>query len=329
MAVALDRQWASVRPSEPTTRKPTSLGIGWLSEKLDGQVVAERENPRRSFDGHEFATPWDAFAARLFQRLRRVDRICTTPFLFTMNGFTVHEIAPVHDKGETWWGLQAHFPAEIASHSTVQEFYSGPDFLLRRHDYRVEIAGGFPAIQYVSDIIEADGIKLPTRRLAYRADVTATPFPISRRWISRSATSRFTENDHRRYPCDYQDSRGHRDTQHLGIGYAGVAHLVDVHTNPKRQGRFHEHHPLPCHDHIDAAGVRRRTHRLRPGRSEIFSNSADSYLKVHQQSADQADVTEGSGGVWERLDYDWSDLHHVKLTTTDSNVFGGASDTST
>ena len=62
-----------------------------------------------------------------------------------------------------------------------------------------------------------------------------------------------------------------------------------------------------------------------PGRSEIFSNSADSYLKVHQQSADQADVTEGSGGVWERLHYDWSDLHHVKLTTTDSNVFGGAS----
>jgi hypothetical protein len=38
-----------------------------------------------------------------------------------------------------------------------------------------------------------------------------------------------------------------------------------------------------------------------------------------------ADVTEGSGGVWERLYYDWSDVHHVTLKTTDSNLFGGAS----
>ena len=41
-----------------------------------------------------------------------------------------------------------------------------------------------------------------------------------------------------------------------------------------------------------------------PGRSEIFGNSADDYLKVHEQRAGHADVTEGSGGVWERLSYD-------------------------
>jgi hypothetical protein len=62
-----------------------------------------------------------------------------------------------------------------------------------------------------------------------------------------------------------------------------------------------------------------------PGRSKLFSNSADSYLKVHHRGTYDADVTEGSGGVWERLHYDWSDPNHVKLTTTDSNVFGGAS----
>ena len=38
-----------------------------------------------------------------------------------------------------------------------------------------------------------------------------------------------------------------------------------------------------------------------------------------------ADVTEGSGGIWERLRYDWSDPNRVVLTTTDSNVFGGDS----
>ncbi|MGZ4583650.1 MAG: hypothetical protein ACXVYI_04715 [Mycobacterium sp.] len=62
-----------------------------------------------------------------------------------------------------------------------------------------------------------------------------------------------------------------------------------------------------------------------PGRSKVFQNSADSYLTMHSKSDRQADVTEGSGGIWERLQYDWSDPSHVKLTTIDSNVFGGAS----
>jgi hypothetical protein len=38
-----------------------------------------------------------------------------------------------------------------------------------------------------------------------------------------------------------------------------------------------------------------------PGRSKLFGNSADDYLKVHSQGPGEADVTEGSGGIWERL----------------------------
>jgi len=49
------------------------------------------------------------------------------------------------------------------------------------------------------------------------------------------------------------------------------------------------------------------------------------YLKVHHLGPTDADVTEGSGGVWERLHYDWSHPNHVVLTTTDSNIWGGAS----
>ena len=62
-----------------------------------------------------------------------------------------------------------------------------------------------------------------------------------------------------------------------------------------------------------------------PGRSKIFPNSADGCLKVHDQGPNQADVTEGSNGVWERLHYDWSDPNHVVLKTTDSNTWGAAS----
>jgi hypothetical protein len=62
-----------------------------------------------------------------------------------------------------------------------------------------------------------------------------------------------------------------------------------------------------------------------PGRSRLFGNSADEYLKVHHRGLSQADVTEGSGGIWERLQYDWSNPDRVILTTKDSNVWGGAS----
>ena len=62
-----------------------------------------------------------------------------------------------------------------------------------------------------------------------------------------------------------------------------------------------------------------------PGRSKLFGNSADEYLKVHHRGRSEADVTDGSGGIWERLHYDWSDPDHVVLTTTDSNVWGGVS----
>src|SRR4030081_1081736 len=62
-----------------------------------------------------------------------------------------------------------------------------------------------------------------------------------------------------------------------------------------------------------------------PGRAKLFGNSADEYLKVHDRGPSQADVTEGSSGIWERLHYDWSDPNHVVLKTTDSNLWGGSS----
>jgi hypothetical protein len=62
-----------------------------------------------------------------------------------------------------------------------------------------------------------------------------------------------------------------------------------------------------------------------PGRKELFENSTDDELKVHSQGPTEADVTEGSGGIWERLHYDWSDPDRVVLTTTDSNTWSNKS----
>lgn len=62
-----------------------------------------------------------------------------------------------------------------------------------------------------------------------------------------------------------------------------------------------------------------------PGRAKLFENSTDDELKVHSQGATEADVTEGSSGIWERLHYDWSDPDRVVLTTTDSNTWSNKS----
>jgi hypothetical protein len=174
MTVALHREWASVQPfGAPDQRSdftPERIAI----EKLDGEIVAERANPRASFTGHVLETPWDPLQRAYFNGYALWTYL-TTPFLLTMPGFTVTEIDPVHEDGEQWAGLRAQFPDTLASHSRVQEFYFNSVYLLCRHDYRVDVAGGFAAIQYVYDIVQADGIKLPSKRRAYRCDADGRP----------------------------------------------------------------------------------------------------------------------------------------------------------
>jgi hypothetical protein len=169
MTVALHREWASVRPFGASDQRTDFTPERVAIEKLDGRVVAERSNPRESFKGHVLSTPWDPLQRAYFNGYALWTYL-TTPFLMTLPGFTVNEIDPVEDHGERWSALRAHFPDHFPSHSSLQEFYFDSEFLLRRHDYRVDIAGGFAAIQYVYDMVEADGIKLPSRRRAYRCD---------------------------------------------------------------------------------------------------------------------------------------------------------------
>ena len=66
-------------------------------------------------------------------------------------------------------------PGSIATHSALQDFFFGDDLLLRRHDYDVDVAGGFDAAQLVYDYIEADGIRLPSRRRAYTRGTDSRP----------------------------------------------------------------------------------------------------------------------------------------------------------
>jgi hypothetical protein len=63
--------------------------------------------------------------------------------------------------------LRGYFPGSIETNSLVQDFFFGEDLMLRRHEYSVNIAGGFSAAQLTSDYTVANGIRLPTKRRAY------------------------------------------------------------------------------------------------------------------------------------------------------------------
>ncbi|MDT7633258.1 MAG: hypothetical protein QOI50_5188 [Pseudonocardiales bacterium] len=175
MSVSLHEQWASVQPygspDQRTDFTPDRIAI----EKLDGRVVAERTDPRASFAGHELLTPWDALHRAYFNGYA-LWAYLTSPFLLAMPGFAVVEIEPVEENGERWRGLRATFPPTIAGHSTEQEFYFGEDDLLfRRNDYRVDVAGGFVGVHYVYDMVEVAGIRLPSKRRAYRRETPDGP----------------------------------------------------------------------------------------------------------------------------------------------------------
>src|ERR1700692_4082545 len=171
-------------PDQRTMFTPDRIAI----EKLDGTLVSERGAPRDSFAGHQMSTPWDALHRAYFNGYALWTYL-TTPFLLALDGVSVQEVAPVEDGGQRWRGLQARFPAEIARHSTVPEVSFGDDYLVRRHDYRVEVAGAFAAAQYLNDIIEADGVKLPSRRRRTASTAKGTCCPISSWSPSMSATS--------------------------------------------------------------------------------------------------------------------------------------------
>lgn len=91
----------------------------------------------------------------------------TTPFLLAMDGVRIEEAEPWREGAETWRVLRAYFPGSIETHSGIQDFFFGEDLRLRRHDYSVNIAGGFSAAQLTSDYVVANGIHLPTKRRAY------------------------------------------------------------------------------------------------------------------------------------------------------------------
>jgi hypothetical protein len=162
----IQREWATLAPFGNPDWQMTFRPNRVVIEARDKSIVAERDDPKSAFAGHGLETPWDPLHLAYFNGYALWTYL-TTPFLLAMPGFQVEEAEPWHEEDETWRVLRATFPSEIASHCRVQDFYFGPDFLLRRHDYQVDVSGGFLAAQYIYDVREFGGFIFPTRRRAH------------------------------------------------------------------------------------------------------------------------------------------------------------------
>jgi hypothetical protein len=135
-------------------------------EKADGTLVEARDNPVKSFEGQQRETPWDDIHVAYFVG-EALWTYLNTPFLYTHEGFSTEEIRSIEVEGETWRRLKITFPDNVKSHTREQISCFGPDGLLRRHDYTVDILGGATGLNYASEYRNVDGIIVPTKRRVY------------------------------------------------------------------------------------------------------------------------------------------------------------------
>lgn len=166
MTVRLHEQRSSVLPYGAPDQRSVFTPDRIAIEKVDGTVVAERFAPTDSFAGHQMHTPWDPLHRAYFNG-EALWTYLTTPFLLAGGGVQVEETEPWKQGGDTWHVLRARFPGSIETHSGIQDFFFDESRILRRHDYQVNIAGGFPAAQLISGHVRVGGITVPTKRRAY------------------------------------------------------------------------------------------------------------------------------------------------------------------
>jgi len=138
-------------------------------ETETGQVLESRGDPRSAFRGHTQQTPWGDMHVAYFSSYALWNYL-TIPFLYTYPGFVTEELAPWEENGEQWRTLKVIVPDSIASHSREQSVYFGPDALLRRHEYTVDVMGGVSGLNYATNYRNVDGIVVPMKRRVYATD---------------------------------------------------------------------------------------------------------------------------------------------------------------
>jgi hypothetical protein len=160
------RQWTRTEPfGDPgwhMTYQPDRVAI----QTAAGDIIAEQLAPRDTFEGHTWETPWTPLQLAYFNGYA-MWTYYNLPFLLGEPGVETTEIPSIDLDGRTLRGMRADFSTGIHTHCPTQQLYFDDEGLLRRHDYQVDVAGGTPAAHFVSDYVEVQGLRLPTRRQVF------------------------------------------------------------------------------------------------------------------------------------------------------------------
>jgi hypothetical protein len=180
IVMRVDTKQQRVVTDFPTQNKQLTFAPDRVTlEAPTGELLLERNDPRTSFAGRSADTPWDPLDVGYFQG-EALWTYLNTPFLYAEPGFITEEIEPIQVEQEQWRRLKVTFPDHIRSHTKEQISCFGPDGLLRRHDYTVDILGGATGLNYAFDYLSIDGIMLFTKRrvYAYQGDYELVPEPL-------------------------------------------------------------------------------------------------------------------------------------------------------
>ena len=160
--VALHQEWVSHHPfGSPGVRSSFTPSRVELRD-AGGKTVESLDDPRASFAGHAFDTPWTHLQLAYFIGTAMWTYL-TQPFCLTLPGFTVEELSATQEDSGELRCLQVTWPDYLASHSREQTLYFDDAGRLARHDYSVDIVAGATAAHLFGAFVTVDGITMPTR----------------------------------------------------------------------------------------------------------------------------------------------------------------------
>jgi hypothetical protein len=180
IVMRVDTQQQRIVTDFPAQDKRLTYEPGRVTLEIPkGRISQERKDPETSFVGQSRETPWDPLHVAYFQG-EALWTYLNSPFLYAQPGFVTEEISPIDVDGERWRRLKVTFPDRIKSHTKEQISCFGPDGLLRRHDYTVDILGGATGLNYAYEYREVDGLQFFTKRrvYAYEGDYVLVPEPL-------------------------------------------------------------------------------------------------------------------------------------------------------
>jgi hypothetical protein len=139
-----------------------------------GEIIAEQKNPRETFAGHAWETPWTPVQLGYFNGYA-MWTYYNLPFLLGDPAFEVTEVPSITHEGLLLRGLRVGFPQNIHTHCPEQSLYFDQGGLLRRHDYQVDVAGKSRAAHLISEYVDVQGLQFPTKRRVFIRNEDGTP----------------------------------------------------------------------------------------------------------------------------------------------------------